>query len=192
MTQCQRPFRRRRRAGPGVIPAATRRPGCDHTLARRIENVPGVRIQHSRLRPGREGYAHPAYIARRPQQRESQRERVRGAHRVTGAGWRAACLLWWIPTREWRSQEEQDDEAAGRIHHYRAAVRVLRALAPNRAGVWKGLGGLPPPGVLGPPRSGHRGRCVLAGDRRLCDLKAKIPRVAASPFPVVIEGETGT
>ena len=40
---------------------------------------------------------------------------------------------------------------------------------------------------------GPRGVARLVGESGpMRDLKAKIPRVAASPFPVVIEGESGT
>ena len=41
--------------------------------------------------------------------------------------------------------------------------------------------------------AGPRGVARLVGESEpMCDLKAKIPRVAASPFPVVIDGESGT
>ena len=40
--------------------------------------------------------------------------------------------------------------------------------------------------------SGRAGAAALGESGPMQDLKAKIPRVAASPFPVVIEGESGT
>lgn len=42
-------------------------------------------------------------------------------------------------------------------------------------------------------REGPRGAARLVGDSPpMRELKALIPRVATSPFPVVIEGESGT
>ena len=45
----------------------------------------------------------------------------------------------------------------------------------------------------GPGAGGPRGVARLIGEREpMRDLKAKSPRVAAAPFPVVVEGESGT